>query len=56
MTKALLAAILLVILTLAACSNPLPTETPLPEATAPSVSQPDPTKPANSTQEALRII
>ena len=61
MTKALLAAILLVILTLAACSNPSPTavvsptEAPLPEATAPSVSQPDPTKPANPTQEPTLV-
>ena len=61
MTKALLASILLVILTLAACSNPSPTavvsptETQLPEATAPSVSQPDPTKPANPTQEPTMV-
>ena len=53
----LLATALLVLLILAACSNPVPTavvpptETPLPEATAPSDSQPALTQPANQTQE-----
>ena len=53
----LLATALLALLILAACSNPVltavvpPTETPLPEATAPSDSQPALTQPANQTQE-----
>ena len=53
----LLSTVLLALLILVACSNPVPTavvpptETPLPETTAPSDSQPALTQPANQTQE-----
>ena len=53
----LLSTALLALLILVACSEAVPTsiitptETPLPEATAPSDSQPVLTQPANPTQE-----
>ncbi len=58
----LLSTALLALLIFAACSNPPPmtvappTETPLPEATAPSDSPPVLTKPANPTQEPTMVV
>ena len=56
MTKALLAAILLVILTLAACSNPSPTATPTATPSPTATSTPAPTQPPAQPSNLWRGI